>query len=116
MVKVLRAEIGYHGWLFLFCSYFILRDLLIVRIRNNRFLSINKGGMILMIMIIVLILNVLGIYLFLTESLHAFDIIEKVMAVNPFAGPNGLLRLAITVGVLAVMCVFTFSKRKSYLE
>lgn len=100
----------------LFCCYFILRDLLIYIIRNNRFLSINKEGIILMITIVVLILNVLGIYLFLSESRPAFDIIAGVMAVNPFAGPHGLLRLTITVGVLAVMCVFTFSKRKSYLE
>jgi hypothetical protein len=102
--------------LLIFSIYFILRDSLLYFLRHNRYLSLSKENMIMLILGMVILLNLLGLYLFITENQGVVYLIGQLMKVNPFSGESGLGRLIITSMIMALVSVYTFSRRKTYLE
>lgn len=105
--------------IFIFSSYFVLRDLFLYFLRNNSIFPISKDTAILLLVFLALILNILGIFAFYRAQkgeLKIFKIFD-FFRFNPlFNTVGGIVQFIILWGLMSVLSIFTYGWRKSYLE
>ncbi len=120
--KLIEELIYVNGILItIFSLYFILRDKCLYFFRRIGF---TQKIFTKILVIFILVTNLLGIYTMIAVDKDwpnpAVDVIkffrEDFPAYNPFSGEYGSYYFLILSMVLAVSTIYTYSKRKSYLE
>jgi hypothetical protein len=105
--------------LLVFSVYFILRDLLLDFFRK---LGLTKERMIVALLLVVVGLNILGVYVMIQTNTSGtaplpvratFDFLRRN---NPFGGEYGAVKFLALSALLASLTVISFERRKSYLE
>ena len=102
-----------------FAIYFLIRDHLMVFLRNR---GISKNNVFVGLMLILLGLNLLGILAFVQvkAGLIPYEIIDSVMyfivGSNPFAGNIGIIKFAAFCFAVAGVTILSYQRRKSFLE
>jgi hypothetical protein len=103
-----------------FSMYFYFRDLLLHLMRNNRFFRFTKERSVAVLISFFLILNLLGVYFFLSasnEQLNFIGGIFRFFAYHPLVTtPSGNMIWMVSSLILASLTLLTFRIRKSYLE
>jgi hypothetical protein len=100
----------------MFSLYFLLRDLLLYFMRNNKIYKITKDRSVTILMLLVFLGVVLNFLAFLVRPSGLRTVINFVIAINPFRGEYGLIKLYFLSFVLAGLTLITFNRRNSYLE
>ncbi|MCP4725025.1 MAG: hypothetical protein GY863_08320 [bacterium] len=120
--RLIKSWIVVNGLIIMgFSVYFILRDLTLEYFRR---IGLTKNIFIKIVFIFIIFMNLLGIYTMLATNADwpnpAGDIIkffrEDFPAYNPFSGEYGSYYFLILSVMLAASTIYTYSKRKSYLE
>jgi len=102
-----------------FSVYFIFRDLMLPFLRR---IGLTKTRMIAGLMVMALIMNLLGVCaFFITKSSGKPPkliemLIYFIKNYNPFFGEYGLVKLVIFGICLSGLSVYTYMRRKTYLE
>lgn len=108
--------------LLLFSTYFILRDLILFFLRNNRVFKLTKEHTKTVLIFVALLLNLLGVYYFLvglrgSEPSSGLIRIIRFFIYNPlFTTELGIAKFVIGCLIFSGFSVVTFLRRKSYLE
>jgi hypothetical protein len=106
----------YMTLLLLFSVYFCARDLLLYALRNNTIYKLTKERAQNMLMFAVLLLNLLGLFVFYLRPKAIGHIFEFIFEHNPYASITGVAKLTAIALLFAVFSIFTYTKRRSYLE
>lgn len=107
--------------LFLFSTYFILKDLILFFLRNNRVFKFTKEHTKTVLMFIALLLNLLGFYYFFVglRGSEPSGLIQMIRFIkyNPlFTTELGIAEFLTGCLGFSGLSVVTFTRRKSYLE
>lgn len=104
-------------WL-IFSLYFTTRD---VSLDFFRKMGITRGRFLLIMVMLGGLVQAMTLVAFLQASAHKptnFIIgrtIDWILLHHPFQGEQGFIRFAVTTGLVALLSVWTFQKKKSYL-
>lgn len=105
--------------LLVFSVYFITRDLLLDFFRK---LGFTKERVIVALLLVVVGFNILGVYVMIQTNTSGtaplpvratFDFLRRN---NPFSGEYGAVKLLALSTLLVSLTVFSFGRRKSYLD
>ena len=104
-----------------FSVYFILRDLTLEFFRR---IGLTKNKFVKIVFIFIIFMNLLGIYTMLATNNdwpnpagHVIRFFKEAFpAYNPFSGEYGGYYFLIFSVMLAASTIYTYSRRKSYLE
>jgi len=102
--------------LFIFSSYFIIRDLTLLFLRNNRFFKLNKEHSKTLLIFIAVVLNLLGVFVFIARPAIIVSIFEFFIHDNPFADVNNVIKFSAISLALAVLSIASYNRRKAYRE
>lgn len=111
--------VAYFGLtLFVFSSYFIIRDLTLVFVRTNRFFRLTKDQLKIILFFVLLSLNVLFAFTFtLNSHSQSFDsVFNFFFRDSPFSDINNVLRFSAISLALAALTIVSYNSRKEYLE
>lgn len=121
-VAIMGAMVAFGIILIVFSIYFILRDLLLFFLRNNRLFKLSKERSKTILIFLVLILNFLGIYYFLiglSGRMEASGLVRMIRFIkyDPlFTTGPGIVRYMIGCSLFAGLTLLTYAGRKSYFE
>ena len=121
-VAFMGAGVAFGIILIVFSIYFILRDLLLFVLRNNRLFKLSKERSKTVLIFLVLILNLLGIYYFLIglngrmESSGLIRMIRFIKYDPLFTTGSGIIQYMSGCLLFAGLTVLTYAGRKSYIE
>ena len=105
-----------------FSTYFILRDLILFFLRNNRVFKFTKERTITVLIFVGLLLNLLGVYYFFVglrgpePSSGLIRMIRFVKYDPLFTTELGIAKFLTGCLIFSGLSVVTFAQRKSYLE
>lgn len=102
--------------LFIFSTYFIIRDLTLLFLRSNRFFKITKEQSKTVLLFAMLLLNILGVFAFIMRPVLIGKIFEFFIKDNPFADVNDVIKFSAISLALAVLSIASYSRRRAYLE
>jgi len=121
-VAFMGAVVAFGIILIIFSIYFILRDLLLFVLRNNRLFKLSKERSKTVLIFLVLILNLLGIYYFLIgldgrmESSGLIRMIRFIKYDPLFTTGSGIIQFMSGCLLFAGLTILTSAGRKSYIE
>ena len=102
--------------LFIFSTYFIIRDFTLFFLRSNRFFKLNKEHTKTLLILIAVVLNLLGVFAFIARPAIIVNIFEFFIHNNPLADLNNVIRFSAISLALAVLSIASYTRRKAYLE
>jgi hypothetical protein len=102
--------------LFIFSTYFIVRDFTLFFLRSNRFFKLTKEQSKTILLFAMLLVNILGVFALFVRPVLIGKIFEFFIHDNPFADVNNVIRFSAISLALAVLSIASYSKRKAYLE
>jgi len=104
--------------LFVFSSYFIIRDVTLFFLRTNKFFRLTKNQMKTILVFVLLLLNLLFAFTFTINSRsQSFDRVFKFFFLdNPFSDVNNVIRFSAITLALAILSIASYCRRKAYLE
>ena len=102
--------------LFIFSAYFIVRDLTLLFLRNNRFFKLTKEQSKTILLFSMILLNILGVFALIMRPTLIGKIFEFFIHDNPFADVNNVMRFSVVSLALAVLSIVSYNRRKAYLE
>ena len=106
----------YMTLLLLFSAYFCARDLLLYALRHNALYKLTKERAQNMIMFSVLLLNLLGLFVFYLRPKVIGHVFEFIFEHNPYASITGVAKITAIALLFVVFSILTYTKRRSYLE
>lgn len=121
-VAFMGAAVAFGIILIVFSIYFILRDLLLFSLRNNRLFKLSKERSITVFIFLALILNLLGVYYFLIGldgRMESSGLIRMIrfLKYDPFFNTgSGIIQFMIGCSLFAGLTLLTYAGRKSYFE
>ena len=102
--------------LFIFSTYFIIRDLTLLFLRNNRFFKLTKEQSKTILLFSMILLNILGVFALIMRPTLIGKIFEYFIHDNPFADVNNVIRFSAISLALAVLSIASYNRRNAYLE
>jgi hypothetical protein len=102
--------------LFIFSTYFIVRDLILFFLRSNRFFKLKKEQSKTILLFAMLLVNILGVFALIIRPILIGKIFEIFIHDNPFADVNNVVRFSAISLALAVLSIASYTRRKAYLE
>jgi len=102
--------------LFIFSTYFIVRDFTLFFLRSNRFFKLTKEQSKTILLFAMLLVNILGVFALVVQPTLVGKIFEFFIHDNPFADVNNVIRFSAISLTLAALSIASYSRRKAYLE
>jgi hypothetical protein len=102
--------------LFIFSTYFIVRDLILFFLRSNRFFKLKKEQSKTILLFAMLLVNILGVFALVVQPTLIGKIFEFFIHDNPFADVNNVIRFSAISLALAFLSIVSYNRRKAYLE
>jgi len=99
-----------------FSFYFISRDRLLNWFRINRFYPMTKERMTSLLYLLIAIINILGIYTFIVQPPWIGQMVGFFIENNPINQPFGVPAFLLFSLIVAMVSVFTYRTRTSYIE